>query len=137
MTHEVSFASSEISLLFFTNEQHIKIKGNKFSSLKDFSAKNFQNHNLTLTKGSFVVMCTDGVKDQFGGQENKKLKSSGKIQMVKRALMSDKFEKSQALARFIDEWKGSNDQTDDITIFGWGFLKNLRVFEVRILIDNP
>jgi serine phosphatase RsbU (regulator of sigma subunit) len=65
-------------------------------------------------------MCTDGVKDQFGGQENKKLKSSGKIQMVKRALMSDKFEKSQALARFIDEWKGSNDQTDDITIFGWG-----------------
>jgi len=65
-------------------------------------------------------MCTDGVKDQFGGQENKKLKSSGKIQMVKRALMSDKFEKSKALAHFIDEWKGLNDQTDDITIFGWG-----------------
>ena len=120
MTHEVSFAGSEISLLFFTNEQHIKIKGNKFSSLKDFSAKNFQNHNLTLTKDSFVVMCTDGVKDQFGGPENKKLKSSGKIQLVKRALRSDKFEKSQALAHFIDEWKGSNDQTDDITIFGWG-----------------
>lgn len=120
MTHEVSFAGSEISLLFFTNEQHIKIKGNKFSSLKDFSSKNFQNHNLTLTQDSFVVMCTDGVKDQFGGPENKKLKSSGKIQLVKRALTSDKIDKSQALASLINEWKGVNDQTDDITIFGWG-----------------
>lgn len=120
LTHEVSFAGSEIALLLISKDQHIKIKGNKFSSLKDLLAKNFQNHHLKLPANTYAVMCTDGVKDQFGGSENKKLKSTGKIQLIKNIIASAPDNISTELARSIDEWKGTNDQTDDITIFGWG-----------------
>jgi serine phosphatase RsbU (regulator of sigma subunit) len=119
-THELSFAGSEIALLLISKDQHIKIKGNKFSSLKDFSAKNFQNHHLKISPETYAVMCTDGVKDQFGGPQNKKLKSTGKIQLIKNAIAEKPESISQEISNQIDLWKGANDQTDDITIFGWG-----------------
>jgi len=80
--------------------------------------KNFVNHSIELQAGDRIVLFSDGYVSQFGGQENK----TYKIKRLKDKLIEvQKYpmrEQAQILEKTIDEWRGDNEQVDDILIFG-------------------
>jgi serine phosphatase RsbU (regulator of sigma subunit) len=68
-----------------------------------------------------VILFTDGFSDQFGGSAYHKYYLSN----LKKLLVSNAgkplAEQLELLQDVFDDWKGSNDQTDDVLIVGIKF----------------
>ncbi len=79
---------------------------------------NFTNNKIEAETGSMLYVFTDGYADQKGGPENKKYF----ISVLKDLLVSisDKSteEQKEILERTFEEWKGKNEQMDDVLIIG-------------------
>ncbi len=78
----------------------------------------FSNHELTLSEGDSVFLFTDGFADQFGGEKGKKMLSK----RLREELLSMKdltmHEQGIKLTQYFDQWKGSNEQVDDVLLIG-------------------
>jgi serine phosphatase RsbU (regulator of sigma subunit) len=79
---------------------------------------NFTNNSLEVENGSMLYVFTDGYADQKGGPENKKYF----ISVLKELLVSisDKTidEQKRILQETFSNWKGDNEQMDDVLIMG-------------------
>lgn len=76
------------------------------------------NHTVQLKKGDCFYIFSDGLADQFGGRDNKKFKTS-RMQELLVAVHEKPMQEQQTIIRntFID-WKGGNEQVDDILVMG-------------------
>lgn len=73
---------------------------------------------ISVKKDDLLVMFTDGITDQFGGDRNKKYNPARLRQFL---LMNDHLplpKLKEKLIREISEWQGSFEQTDDILMIG-------------------
>jgi serine phosphatase RsbU (regulator of sigma subunit) len=81
----------------------------------------FTEHQVKLSKGDTIYVFSDGYADQFGGENNKKMKS-GKFKKILAEsypqLMDDQRE---TLKKAFDEWKGDYEQIDDVCVIGYRF----------------
>ena len=80
--------------------------------------KPFSVQEIDLIKGDTIYIFSDGFADQFGGQKNKKFKST----QLKRLLLSiqkeDLQKQKQILSKEFDKWRGNYEQMDDVCIMG-------------------
>tara|TARA_Y100000589_G_scaffold277537_1_gene272581 strand:+ start:22711 stop:25935 length:3225 start_codon:yes stop_codon:yes gene_type:complete len=81
----------------------------------------FHSHLIQINTGDTVYMFSDGFPDQFGGPKNKKfmVKNFRKLLLSVYQLPVEK-QKEQILNTF-KEWKGDNEQVDDILVIGIKF----------------
>jgi serine phosphatase RsbU (regulator of sigma subunit) len=79
----------------------------------------FVSHSIECNKGDIVYMTSDGFADQFGGPQNKKLttkKFKDLLLSIKNQPMNNQHD---ILKKFIVEWRGNNEQLDDILVIGF------------------
>lgn len=78
----------------------------------------FTTHQFSLDKGDRLFMFTDGFADQFGGELGKKMLTK----RLKSALLTSCElsiqEQGFYLNNFFNSWKGTNEQVDDVLMFG-------------------
>ena len=78
----------------------------------------FADYVFQLQRGDILYLSSDGFEDQFGGPKNKKFLSKN----LKKLLLANSdlslSEQKQLLIDALNEWKGNNEQVDDITIVG-------------------
>lgn len=92
---------------------------NKYQKDKGFSI----NFSTELQKGDTLYLSSDGFQDQFGGTE----KTTGKYMSKRfRTLLSELTpmrmeDQKQKLEKEFLEWKGNNQQTDDVLVIGCRF----------------
>ena len=101
-----------------SNETEI-FKPNRISL--NYNIKNnipFKCYEIQLKTGDLVYLTTDGYIDQIGGKKNKKLKRRRFLRLITEYHTKDMKEQKTAFKNFIEEWKGNNIQTDDITLLG-------------------
>lgn len=101
-----------------------KIEGVKRSvaePAEDAQNQHFTNTDIDLRFGDCLYLTSDGFESQFGGPRNTKLKRKGLVTMLQEGLMLSMEEQGQELQRRFDEWKGHNDQTDDVLVIGLRF----------------
>ncbi len=79
----------------------------------------FEKKMITLQKGDCVYLTTDGFIDQFGGEKNKKLMSSGFKKLIKEIGEWHYQEQKIKLEFFFEKWKGDNEQVDDVCMIGF------------------
>lgn len=78
---------------------------------------------VQFKKGDVAILCSDGYKDQFGGSKGKKF-------LVKRfkellpSLCNDISESEQILEETFYNWKGDNEQIDDVMVLGFFLTTN-------------
>ena len=81
----------------------------------------FTGHEIDLKPGDNVYLFSDGYADQFGGPRGKKFK----YLPFKRLLVSfsekEMHEQGLQLDREFEQWKGDNDQIDDVVVIGMKF----------------
>ena len=77
----------------------------------------FSQIDIKFQKGDIIYMTTDGFSDQFGGENCKKLHTSAVEKMFLKISSLPMPEQKRELETFITDWKGNNDQVDDILIF--------------------
>lgn len=78
----------------------------------------YTTHRMELQKGDTLYIFTDGYQDQFGGEKNKKFKTSN----FKKLLLSinDLTMENQKshLDKAFEHWKGEYEQVDDVCVIG-------------------
>jgi two-component system, sensor histidine kinase LadS len=99
--------------LLETRADRISI-GNTSNNVRNY----FTNHIINVEKGDMLYIFSDGFADQFGGPNRRKfmLGSFNKLLIEIHSLSMDA--QKEKLNKVFAEWKGSNDQIDDILVMG-------------------
>lgn len=96
------------------------IKGSKLTvgSMEEEKVEPPVNHSIQLKKGDCFYVFSDGYVDQFGGQDNKKFKSS-KFQNLLISINSQPMtEQQKIITQTFKDWQGKNEQVDDVLVIG-------------------
>ena len=114
------FAGANRPLWIVRNNTIEEIKGTKqaIGGISTMLTPNFESIEIQLYKGDTFYMFSDGFADQFGGESDKKLLSKNFKQLLlsmQGLLMS---EQEIHLLQFIETWKATTDQIDDILVIG-------------------
>jgi PAS domain S-box-containing protein len=118
---EIRFAGANNSL-YATDEQrkveemhvaHVSIGGMILEEKKCFETKRFP-----FQCGQRIYLSSDGYYSQFGGERGKKFMKSGFVKMLD-GLQTAPIEKHKStLMDKFREWKGNNEQVDDVLVIG-------------------
>lgn len=84
-----------------------------------FSKQSFATTSVQLKKGDVVYTYSDGITDQFGGEKNKKLKTSGFRKWLEEMAVFPLSQQKEMLSKLFEEWKGDNEQTDDVCVLAF------------------
>lgn len=103
------------------NADAISVHKAGFHSIGGFydEDKVFTKYNCKLKKGDRIYIFTDGYTDQFGGPKNKKYSSrklKNKFLELKNKTLS---EQEKLLKQEFIDWKGNQEQIDDVLIIGF------------------
>ncbi|HBS85658.1 MAG: hypothetical protein A2W91_14155 [Bacteroidetes bacterium GWF2_38_335] len=107
---------------YIVNEGVIEtISGDFYNIGGIFSQKQvmgFNNYDLEITPGSMIYLCSDGFKDQFGGENNEKFMAGRFEKMLSDASFLLAEEQLRFISDTFDNWKKDQPQMDDILVFG-------------------
>ena len=95
-----------------------RIKPTKATIGYDTLREPFTVHSLKLNKGDRLYMSSDGISDQFGGVNNKKLKRKGFVNMLEHLNSMPFDEQLESFEIFIEQWMGQEEQVDDMMFVG-------------------
>jgi serine phosphatase RsbU (regulator of sigma subunit) len=77
----------------------------------------FVTQRTEVEKGDLIYLFSDGYPDQFGGPRGKKFKHS-QMKTILQVYAPTGIEKQEIISRAFYEWKGSQEQMDDVCILG-------------------
>ncbi len=117
--HWVEYAGAHRPLMFIRNGELNEIRGNKFPIGGSYKTRtNFDSHRHDLQPGDTLVVFSDGLPDQFGGPDDRKLG----IKRIRHTLLETEYANMDELHKLmktqLEHWKGSASQTDDIIVIG-------------------
>ncbi|MBN2669381.1 MAG: SpoIIE family protein phosphatase [Bacteroidales bacterium] len=121
ITKELQYAGANINLFQISESVLITHKSDR-TAVGRVTESNyrFANHTISTSAGDLFYLASDGFKDQFGGENNKKLKSIGLFNLLLEVSKYDVSSQSEVLLQEFNQWKGQNEQIDDVTVFGFG-----------------
>jgi ligand-binding sensor domain-containing protein/serine phosphatase RsbU (regulator of sigma subunit) len=115
----VRFASAMRPVIIVMGGETYYIKGNRASvGGQTVLEKYFDDQEYYLNEGDTIYLFSDGLPDQFGGREGKKMKVSRLKNLIEEITVLPVDRQEEALAKFYSEWKGNYDQVDDILFMG-------------------
>jgi len=77
-----------------------------------------EHHSIQLKKGDCFYIFSDGYADQFGGKDNKKFKTSRMQELLLSINHKPMPEQEKLIHEAFVDWKGINEQVDDILVIG-------------------
>ena len=80
--------------------------------------KFFDDQEYYLKENDTIYLFSDGLSDQFGGPDGKKMKIARLKRLIEQVSDLPMDEQKEAISKFYDEWKGNFDQVDDILLMG-------------------
>lgn len=78
----------------------------------------FVNHSFDLSEGDWIYVFSDGYADQFGGPKNKKFKYRELKNLLLEIVVKAPDEQCSILDQTFEDWKGRNEQLDDVCLIG-------------------
>jgi serine phosphatase RsbU (regulator of sigma subunit) len=96
-----------------TNEL-IEVKADKQPIGQHSHSKPFTTQNISLKTGDTMILLTDGYADQFGAETGKKFKSANLKRLILENAMLPINEIENCLLNKFENWKGSEEQVDDV-----------------------
>jgi serine phosphatase RsbU (regulator of sigma subunit) len=116
----LEFAGAKSPLVYIQNGEVFHIKGDlhPIGGSRTRHQVKFRKHDIVIDQDTTVYLFTDGFRDQFGGSENQKFMSKRFTQLLLEVHKLPMEEQKQKLEEVFTEWKGKNEQTDDVLIIG-------------------
>ena len=80
--------------------------------------RQYQMQTLPLVSGDVIFAATDGFPDQFGGPKGKKFMRKRFRELLVHVATLESHEMEAALAQAFHDWKGEEEQVDDVLVVG-------------------
>ena len=80
--------------------------------------RRFTTHRLAYEPGDRVYLFSDGYVDQFGGPERKRFMASRLHSLLNDNQALPMAQQADLLERTFLEWKGNEEQVDDVCMLG-------------------
>ena len=119
----LNIASAKRPVILFHKGEWIEVKGDRQSigGSRTEKDKDFTLYDFKIQKGDKIYMFSDGITDQFGGAEGKKLKRSGFASWIQESGKMSMTDQRAFLRNKFHDWKGDHEQLDDIIVIGIEF----------------
>lgn len=121
----------DLSITFAGAYQHVYWMNGKLNILKGDRQpigglhhnedRKFSNHHFKVSKGDAIYLSSDGFIDQFGGPKNKKFMKHQLGQLIETNHKYSMQAQSHVYEKAFDQWKGSYEQVDDVSLLGIKF----------------
>lgn len=116
-TMQLKFAGARRPLYIYRGDNLTIVPGTRIS-IGSIEMAKFEAYQMQLQKGDVCYIFTDGVTDQFGGPDNRKMFPRRFKQMLSKIVESDFEQHQELLKNYLLKWRGDNPQTDDILVMG-------------------
>jgi ligand-binding sensor domain-containing protein/serine phosphatase RsbU (regulator of sigma subunit) len=118
-TRHIRFASAMRPVIIVLDGEPYYIKGNRSSvGGESVIEKYFDDQEYYLNEGDTIYLFSDGLPDQFGGTDGKKMKIARLKRLIERVSKLPMNEQKETVSKFFFDWKGNYDQVDDILFMG-------------------
>jgi serine phosphatase RsbU (regulator of sigma subunit) len=119
-TGEVEYAGAFNPIFIVRKGEMYEIKGNKFpiGIFLEKETKKFTNHKFKAQKEDVIYVFSDGYADQFGGPKGKKFMANQFRNLLLEIHKKPMTEQKKILDSTLEQWRGKEDQVDDILIMG-------------------
>jgi serine phosphatase RsbU (regulator of sigma subunit) len=119
---QIHFSSAKRPAIFTRNGKLEEFKGSKLSigGLRT-EIKHFEEISITYEQDDCLYLYSDGIVDQFGGEQNKKLTTKRLREKILSISEFPVHEQSRQVENLFESWKGNNEQTDDALMIGIRF----------------
>jgi serine phosphatase RsbU (regulator of sigma subunit) len=115
---KLQYSGAHNPLWIFRGEEQIVFKGDRQPVGNWVMEKPFSCQETNLIPGDMLYLFSDGFADQFGGPENKKIRTKGLTDLLLSIAHLSSEEQHVAIAQNFLEWMGSNEQMDDVSLMG-------------------
>ena len=120
-TNLLEFAGANLPLVVVRDKTLISLQNDKMpvglyvlvEEQRDFSLR-----TMDLYRGDMIYAFSDGFADQFGGVQKRKFMRKPLYGLFQQIADKSLQEQRQILELTFKEFKGDNEQTDDVTILG-------------------
>lgn len=121
---KINFAGAMNDLYLIRDNEILTYHGDRHSigtnnTLGDVDDRQYSSQIIHCQPGDMFYMFSDGFVDQFGGPEYKKFKHRRFKQLLLYLHKLPARDQKNMLNRRFAEWKGNNEQTDDVSVIGF------------------
>ena len=100
------------------DDQITEFKGDNMPIAMFYRMDPFNFKDIEIKKGDVFYLLTDGIIDQFGGELNQKFGRKRIMELFLEIHKLPMVEQKDIINKAFIDWKGNQDQIDDITIVG-------------------
>lgn len=115
----LQYAGANNPLYIIRNKELKKINADRMPIgvyVKEKSS--FTNHEIKLSEGDNIYLFSDGYADQIGEETGRRFMSKAFRNLLLDIHKKDMEEQKLILNRTIEDWKGNQDQMDDMLVIG-------------------
>jgi len=118
-TLDMHYASAYRPVCVVRRGELLKLEADRTAvGYKSFPHHGYTLHHHHLAPGDALYLFTDGVTDQFGGPQNRKLQPRRFYEVLLQEPEVSMERRLRILTRALDDWQQHNEQTDDILVLG-------------------
>ncbi len=118
----LQFSGANLPLYLIRNNELIEVKGNRMPVGSYPRQTPFTCHKINLQNNDCIYIFSDGFADQFGGDQNRKMMNSHFKEALLKFHKLRMSEQKDNLVQFFEQWKGYNEQVDDILLMGYRYI---------------
>ena len=115
----VSYAGAHRPFVYIREGKLHEIKGDKMSiaePLAEDSPGQYTRHELDLQEGDCIYLFSDGIVDQFGGDDNKRIGRRAMYDIFESVCTMPGSKQAHAVGARVKDWQGEYEQLDDLLL---------------------
>lgn len=116
----ITFSGAHNPLYLIRNGELLQFKSNYYPIGVSFGEeiRTFEDNEIQIEHDDLLYIFSDGYIDQFGGPKRKKFLSSRLREILLQINMLPMHQQKEILINRFAEWKGDNEQVDDVLVLG-------------------
>lgn len=118
---ELCFAGARNHLFYVQNERFYKIKGDRIriGGLRQDKSQVFTSHIVRFNRTTRFYLYTDGIRDQFGGPDDKKFSERRLNELLFNIHHLPMAKQRMLIKEKLEKWMEGYEQIDDVLLAGW------------------
>lgn len=118
---ELHFAGARNHLFYVQDERFFKIKGDRhpIGGFRSATPQAFHKHTVRFSRTTRFYLYTDGVRDQFGGPDDKKFSGKRLNELLLGIHHLPMAKQRMLINERLEKWMEGYEQIDDILVVGW------------------